>query len=242
MTPEQAEDLLDYPVTDEDASIAELFAHLDSSRDATRTVLDNLGRHHRAVRERFSTLRAERDRLATLVEILQAEQPDGEEYDAAERAVIEAWPDLGSDRVYVEQLVRHALDAAWAVNHKRRADAGATPTGTVTTAVPAVDDTALAAGEWVILEQFGHRRLAGYATEATIAGQPFVRLDIPAAKTEPARTQYLAPKSLYAVHPVDEAAARATAAAVTAPMPVSRWELERGADRDDEGLGGDGPF
>lgn len=62
----------------------------------------------------------ERNRLRILVDILAAEQPGGEEYDAAETKLMEAWPHLAKDRVHVEQLVRVVLDAAWEVNHPRR--------------------------------------------------------------------------------------------------------------------------
>ena len=105
--------------------------------------------------------------------------------------------------------------------------------------------------EWAIVEMMGHRRVAGYVQEMQIAGQGFLRLDIPAAGDDPGRTQYLSPSSVYALHPVGEATAR-KAAETWRPEPVSRWELQLpaieppqlplGSDRDygidDEG----GPF
>jgi len=78
-----------------------------------------------AARTDVPALLDEVDRLCTLVDILSGQDPDGEEYDAAERALIAAWPEFAHDRVYVEQLAAVALDAAWAVNHARRGDRGA---------------------------------------------------------------------------------------------------------------------
>lgn len=78
--------------------------------------------------------------------------------------------------------------------------------------------------EWAIVELLGHRRLAGYLQEVQLAGAGFLRLDIPEADGDPARTQYIAPGSVYALHPVTESTARA-AARQWRPEPVSRWEL-----------------
>ena len=89
----------------------------------------------------------------------------------------------------------------------------------------AVDGNAAPFGEWSIVEMLGHRRLAGYLREVQIAGQGFLRLDIPDADDDPGRTQYLAPGSIYALHPVSEATARAAAKAWR-PEPISRWELK----------------
>lgn len=78
--------------------------------------------------------------------------------------------------------------------------------------------------EWCIVELLGHRRLAGRVQEVQLAGAGFLRLDIPEAGDDPGRTQYIAPGSVYALHPTDEATARA-AAVSWRPAPVQRWEL-----------------
>jgi len=78
--------------------------------------------------------------------------------------------------------------------------------------------------EWAILEQLGHRRYAGHVTETTIAGAGFLRVDIPASDKHPAQTHLIEPKSVYALHPVTEAVARAAAERYR-PEPVSRWDL-----------------
>jgi hypothetical protein len=82
---------------------------------------------------------------------------------------------------------------------------------------------------WVILELMGHRRLAGYIQEATIAGGSFVRIDVPG---EPGPTgqeyiasQFYAPGAIYCITPTTEETARAVAFN-NRPTPVQRWELE----------------
>jgi hypothetical protein len=87
------------------------------------------------------------------------------------------------------------------------------------------DDTAPTFDEWAIAELMGHRRLAGRVREVQIAGAGFLRLDIPAAGDDPARTQFISPGSVYALHPVDEDTARAAAAALPVAEPVERWRL-----------------
>jgi len=87
--------------------------------------------------------------------------------------------------------------------------------------------------EWVIIELLGHRRLAGYLQEVQLAGAGFLRLDIPPAGTDPARTQYIAPGSVYAIHPTTETTARA-AAQSWRPEPVSRWEIRALEKADDD--------
>jgi hypothetical protein len=85
----------------------------------------------------------------------------------------------------------------------------------------------------VILELMGHRRLAGYLTEAQIGGATFLRLDIPAAGgTGAVATQFYAPAAVYCITPTDEATARAVAS-LAQVAPVSRWELPA-PDHDEE--------
>lgn len=78
--------------------------------------------------------------------------------------------------------------------------------------------------EWVVVELLGHRRVAGRIRETQIAGAGFLRLDIPATDGHPEQTQYIAPGSVYALHPVTEDTARAVAG-LWRPQPVQRWEL-----------------
>ena len=77
---------------------------------------------------------------------------------------------------------------------------------------------------WAIVEQLGHRRLAGRLSEVQLAGTGFLRLEIPETTAGPARTQFLAPSSIFAIHPVDEKTA-VLAAGAGQPVPIQRWEL-----------------
>lgn len=85
--------------------------------DTARTDADNL---RRTVEDQL----AENKRLRTLVDILESTNPDGEEYEAAEQAILQRWPDLASNRVYVQHLAETTLDAAWSVFHQRHTEPG----------------------------------------------------------------------------------------------------------------------
>jgi hypothetical protein len=90
--------------------------------------------------------------------------------------------------------------------------------------------------EWAIIELLGHRRLAGRLREVHLAGAGFLRLDLPETPGHTPQTQYIAPGSVYALHPTTEAIATAVAARCR-PEPVHRWELP--APPPDDGPAGD---
>lgn len=79
---------------------------------------------------------------------------------------------------------------------------------------------------WFIIELLGHRRLAGYLTEQTIAGAGFLRVDVPGPNGDgdPIATQYFAPSSVYTLTPTTEAMARRVAESCRF-QPVQQWEL-----------------
>jgi hypothetical protein len=79
---------------------------------------------------------------------------------------------------------------------------------------------------WAILELMGHRRLGGRLSEATIAGAPFLRIDLPDPQDsgKVAATQFYSPSAVYAITPTT--AEIACAIAADAPPPVTRWELK----------------
>ena len=81
---------------------------------------------------------------------------------------------------------------------------------------------------WTILELMGHRRLAGYVNEVEIAGQGFLRLEIPAAEIDgdelPAVTQFYSPSAVYALTPTTEELARQVR---SRPQPVHAFEIPR---------------
>jgi len=76
---------------------------------------------------------------------------------------------------------------------------------------------------WAVVELMGHRRLAGRVSEATIAGAPFLRLDVP---SDPPVTQFYAAAAIYAITPTTEDLAREFAAR-NRPAPVHAFELPR---------------
>jgi len=89
--------------------------------------------------------------------------------------------------------------------------------------------TPAAFGEWVVIEQLGHRRLAGWLTEQTIAGHGYLRLDVPAGVDGQAATSHLlAHSSIYAIHPTSQEVATALAARCR-PEPVHAYELPANA-------------
>lgn len=87
-----------------------------------------------------------------------------------------------------------------------------------------MSESAQAFEGWVILELFGHRRLAGYVREQEIAGTAFIRLDVPGRDGQPIATQFYSAASLYCLTPTTEEIARAVALA-NRPTPIQRWEL-----------------
>ena len=80
---------------------------------------------------------------------------------------------------------------------------------------------------WAILELMGHRRLAGYVSEAELAGGKFIRIDIRPeqreADAQPVMTQYYSPSAVFSLTPTTEDIARAMANRT--PAPVSRFDL-----------------
>ena len=76
---------------------------------------------------------------------------------------------------------------------------------------------------WAIIELFGHRRLAGKVTEATIAGGSFIRIDVP-AEADKFITKFYGPAAIYSMSPCDEALARMVAKNIE-PAPIERWEI-----------------
>jgi hypothetical protein len=80
--------------------------------------------------------------------------------------------------------------------------------------------------EWALLELFGHQRLAGRVSEATIAGGAFVRVDVPDAKGRIVMIRYLGPAAIYSISPCDENVAVAAAQRIDA-APIQRYQLEQ---------------
>jgi hypothetical protein len=80
--------------------------------------------------------------------------------------------------------------------------------------------------DWCILDLFGHTRIAGKVSEATIAGGAFLRIDIPGKDGAAVMTQFYGPAAVFSMTPVAEDVARAFALSHQ-PVPATRWDMSR---------------
>jgi hypothetical protein len=78
--------------------------------------------------------------------------------------------------------------------------------------------------EWALVELFGHQRIVGRVTEATLAGGAFLRVDVPAFNGSPGFTRFFGPSAIYSLNPVTEVVARGLMERYR-NEPVSRFEL-----------------
>ncbi len=84
---------------------------------------------------------------------------------------------------------------------------------------------------WAVLELMGHRRLAGFVREATLAGGSFLRIDVPKdpgpGEDEPqwAATQFYPPSSVYCLTPCSEETARGVARK-SQVEPVTEYDVK----------------
>ena len=81
---------------------------------------------------------------------------------------------------------------------------------------------------WCIVEQLGHKRLAGYVSEQVVGGTAFIRVDVPGPDGKPVATQFLSGGSIYAITPCTEDLARKVAANCVV-QPVTEWDIRRPA-------------
>lgn len=77
---------------------------------------------------------------------------------------------------------------------------------------------------WAIVEVMGHQVYAGEVSEETIAGNSFVRIDIPETKGQPAFTKMFGAGSIYCITPTKEDIARVMAER-HCRRPVSEYDL-----------------
>ncbi|MGE4183329.1 MAG: acetyltransferase [Limisphaerales bacterium] len=78
--------------------------------------------------------------------------------------------------------------------------------------------------EWALVELFGHNRIVGLVSEASLAGRAFLRVDVPPAEGAAGFTRYFSPGAIYAINPVTEDVARAMLVQYR-PEPVARYQL-----------------
>jgi hypothetical protein len=76
---------------------------------------------------------------------------------------------------------------------------------------------------WAMVELFGHNQLSGKVTEQVIAGQSFIRIDVPATPNCPAFTKYHLPTAIYGLTPVDEEYATKMAERIAA-KPINDYK------------------
>ena len=73
---------------------------------------------------------------------------------------------------------------------------------------------------WAIVELFGHSRIAGKVSEQVIAGDTFLRVDVPEVDGEAEFTRFYGASAIYSITPTTEGVAR-QAVAVLQARPVT---------------------
>lgn len=90
---------------------------------------------------------------------------------------------------------------------------------------------------YALVELFGHQKIAGRVTEQVIAGQGFVRVDVPETSRAGSFTRLFGPGAIYSITPISEelvkqAAERIYVEPVTVYIPSAR-QIEAGEDDDE---------
>jgi cytochrome P450 len=84
--------------------------------------------------------------------------------------------------------------------------------------------------EWALVELFGHQKIVGKVTEATLAGGAFLRVDVPEGQGHAAMTRYFGPGAIYSMTPMAEDLARQMMDRFR-NEPVSRFDLPQLAEK-----------
>jgi len=74
--------------------------------------------------------------------------------------------------------------------------------------------------KWAVVELFGHQVIVGELSETEVAGEGFVRIDVPETDDAPALTKLYGPKAIYSITYVAEDVARTLLQEVQ-PKPVN---------------------
>lgn len=77
---------------------------------------------------------------------------------------------------------------------------------------------------WGVIELFGHTRIAGEISEATIGGCQFVRIDVPEMNGKPGFTRFFGQNAIYSINPTSQEVATAIASNCSA-QPVKSWDV-----------------
>ena len=92
--------------------------------------------------------------------------------------------------------------------------------------------------EWALVELFGHQRIVGKVSEATLAGGAFLRVDVPEDGEKKAYTRFYGPSAIYSISPIAEDIALQMIKSYR-NEPVSRFELPQLAEKVHAGAGPD---
>jgi hypothetical protein len=84
--------------------------------------------------------------------------------------------------------------------------------------------------EWALVELFGHQKIVGKVSEATLAGGAFLRVDVPAVAENKAYTRFYGPGAIYSINPITEEIARGLCEQYR-NEPVSRFDLPKIAEK-----------
>lgn len=76
---------------------------------------------------------------------------------------------------------------------------------------------------WFIVEQMGHKRMAGYIRSVTVAGAGFICIDVP---SDPPLTQLIRPETVYCLTPCTEETARGMCKSMCV-QPINRFDARR---------------
>lgn len=83
---------------------------------------------------------------------------------------------------------------------------------------------------WALVELFGHQKIVGKVTEATLAGGAFLRVDVPTVEENKAFTRFYGPGAIYSLNPITEEVALGLVRRYR-HEPVNQWELPQIADK-----------
>jgi hypothetical protein len=94
--------------------------------------------------------------------------------------------------------------------------------------------------EWALVELFGHARIVGRVSEATIGGGAFIRVDVPNENGSIAFTRFFGPGAIYSISPITEQTVVRMAANIGAE-PVRPYDVIKKVQASRVGLldGGD---
>lgn len=100
--------------------------------------------------------------------------------------------------------------------------------------------------QWCVVELFGHQQIAGRVSEQTVAGQGFIRVDVPETNGRPGFTRMFGPGAIYSIIPTSEEIATRYAAKLDS-RPISPYMLTTTEKANSEiypsdGDGSDVPF